>query len=118
MENELNESLGSFVNATNEARINVKKARKVFLEYLRADRIQLIKESVIGSIIEKDPERLCGGCELEGTFCEGRLCELMAEVFFEERDESREFWRRLYINFWGKKYYNLSHRNKMKLINP
>lgn len=105
------------VCAFNELGKAAKKARKSFLDYLRADRIELIKSGLIDSIMEKDPELFCSGCELEGTFCKGSRCELTREIFFE-RDETREFWRRLYVKFWGKNYYNLSLRNKLRLINP
>ena len=110
-------SMHALKRAAEAAKITAKKSRKMFMDYLRADRITILQDYLIEQILEKDPELLCGGCELQGTFCEGARCGYTQLVFFE-RDEPTEFWRKLYVHFYGKRYYNLSLRNKLKLIKP
>ena len=104
-------------SATKDAKTAIKKSRRVFMALARRNRVGVFKENLLSKIITNDNELLCEGCDLQNTFCEGWKCDWQASVFFEQM-KPREYWRKLYYQYFGDKFYNLSRRDKSKLLNP
>lgn len=94
---------------------SVKSAKKQLFDIMRDTRLENYKELVIENVLKREPELFCIGCELEGSFCEGRRCEWQSETFFE-RDYTRAEWKYIFYKNIGDRYYNLSLRNKIKLL--
>ena len=102
--------------AAKQAAKSVKFFNRVQRATERLNRVKDLRWRVQDVYIAKDPERLCRGCELEGTFCEGRRCEDQAEIFFENDMGGRDVWKAIIYDVIGDEYYNLSLKNKVQLL--
>lgn len=116
--NALGQAAGEMAKTTQEMKAAAKQAklyRAAGMEYVRMDRVAILRGKVQEVLFKRDNEMYCWNCDLEGTFCEGARCEYQAETYWEQ-EKGRTEWKSVIYDALGDEYYNLSLRKKLELL--